>query len=714
MIESATMGIVNKQFSICLNMIVKDESLIIIKTLTNLCSKINFDYWVICDTGSSDNTKELIQEFFDNRQIKGELIVNKWYDFGSNRTLALENAYNKTDYLLIFDADDEIVGDFNFPENIFEYDSYYLKFGSDTKYTRTQIINNRKKYRYVGILHEYIECLEKNTTNTSTILQGEYYINSGKFGNRSNDPNKYSKDALLLEKAYEVALKNEDDIYSRYSFYCANSYRDAGDGDNAIKWYKNTLTLNNWAQEKYISCLRLSELYNNQNRTEQKIYYLIESQKYDDTRVECMYRLIQYYCIHNQNEIAYAFYTLIQKYYENAYMNDTFEKKLFVIHSDYSFYLPYYMIIVCERLKKYELGLKMFDIIFTKQNVELDNFWIKNLVYNLQFYVEKNKEFSFVAKWREYVTLINNKKHDIDTKLINKYEIYNVNTFHEIHNVPIKLTEPRLYDNDSYIVVAILAKDKEIVLPFYLQCIYNQSYDKKFIHLYIRTNDNNDDTNTLVTEFIEKYGNEYASVYFDNSSISEKIKQYSQHEWNAFRFKIIGKIRQDSIDYAVKLNAHYFVADCDNFIIPTTLESLFQNKDIGVLSPLLHTGYNEKDNFGNAYNNKDYSNFHYSVTENGYYNYHENYFCILNNVKIGLSRVGCVHCTYFIPYKYLHSVKYIDETDRHEYVVFSESLRKNNIPQYIDNTSKYGFLTFVEKKEHFDIEYNHNKVKYCF
>ena len=64
MIESATMGIVNKQFSICLNMIVKDESQIIVKTLTNLCVKINFDYWVICDTGSSDNTKELIQEFF--------------------------------------------------------------------------------------------------------------------------------------------------------------------------------------------------------------------------------------------------------------------------------------------------------------------------------------------------------------------------------------------------------------------------------------------------------------------------------------------------------------------------------------------------------------------------------------------------------------------------------------------------------------------------
>ena len=36
--------------SICLNMIVKDESSIIEKTLNNLCSYITFAYWVICDT----------------------------------------------------------------------------------------------------------------------------------------------------------------------------------------------------------------------------------------------------------------------------------------------------------------------------------------------------------------------------------------------------------------------------------------------------------------------------------------------------------------------------------------------------------------------------------------------------------------------------------------------------------------------------------------
>jgi hypothetical protein len=49
--------VITEKPTICLNMIVKDESHIIVKTLEMLCSKIKFSYWVICDTGSTDNTK---------------------------------------------------------------------------------------------------------------------------------------------------------------------------------------------------------------------------------------------------------------------------------------------------------------------------------------------------------------------------------------------------------------------------------------------------------------------------------------------------------------------------------------------------------------------------------------------------------------------------------------------------------------------------------
>ena len=53
----------NIKQTICLNMIVKNESHIIKNTLEMLCNKIKFDYWVICDTGSTDGTQDIINNF---------------------------------------------------------------------------------------------------------------------------------------------------------------------------------------------------------------------------------------------------------------------------------------------------------------------------------------------------------------------------------------------------------------------------------------------------------------------------------------------------------------------------------------------------------------------------------------------------------------------------------------------------------------------------
>ena len=75
---------------ICLNMIVKDEAHILEKRLSSLCEKIKIDYYVICDTGSSDNTKEIITTFFEKQNIKGDLYDHEWKNFGYNRTKALE------------------------------------------------------------------------------------------------------------------------------------------------------------------------------------------------------------------------------------------------------------------------------------------------------------------------------------------------------------------------------------------------------------------------------------------------------------------------------------------------------------------------------------------------------------------------------------------------------------------------------------------------
>ena len=141
--------ITEKPPSICLNMIVKDESHIIQETLRKLCDKINFSYWVICDTGSTDNTPKIIEDFFKSRGISGEMFYDNWKNFAHNRTLALSRAFKKTDLLLVFDADDEIVGEINMPSEV-TADEYHLQFGSSMgpSYTRVLLINNQKPFEY--------------------------------------------------------------------------------------------------------------------------------------------------------------------------------------------------------------------------------------------------------------------------------------------------------------------------------------------------------------------------------------------------------------------------------------------------------------------------------------------------------------------------------------------------------------------------------------
>ena len=54
---------------IALNMIVKNESKIIIRLLESVLPIV--DSYCICDTGSTDDTKEIIKNFFDKWDISG-------------------------------------------------------------------------------------------------------------------------------------------------------------------------------------------------------------------------------------------------------------------------------------------------------------------------------------------------------------------------------------------------------------------------------------------------------------------------------------------------------------------------------------------------------------------------------------------------------------------------------------------------------------------
>lgn len=263
------------------------------------------------------------------------------------------------------------------------------------------------------------------------------------------------------------------------------------------------------------------------------------------------------------------------------------------------------------------------------------------------------------------------------------------------------------------ITIAILAKDKAHTLPLYLKCIEQQTWPAHKTNLYIRTNNNNDKTAEILTAWVEKVRARYAIIYFDKTDVVQPVQKYGQHEWNVERFKVLGKIRQESVDWARSMRSHYFVVDCDNFIKPHTLEKIAET-NLTIVSPFMIC-YQMQD-----VKNSLYSNYHAAISEDGYFADCQEYYLLWNQKIKGLIDLPVVHCAYFIRYDVLEKISYDDATHRYEYVIFSDVARKQKISQYLDNREVYGYITFAENEsvlltepwlQEFDIKTNQKALQ---
>ena len=106
-----TMESLKGKSTLCFGTMCKNEEACILKTLESVYKYI--DYWVVCDTGSTDKTCEIVKEFFAEKNIPGQLYVDEWVGFDVNKSLLFERCHNKTDYLLHLDADDWLMGEFD-------------------------------------------------------------------------------------------------------------------------------------------------------------------------------------------------------------------------------------------------------------------------------------------------------------------------------------------------------------------------------------------------------------------------------------------------------------------------------------------------------------------------------------------------------------------------------------------------------------------------
>ena len=277
--------------TVCLNMIVKNESHVIRRSLDSV--KHLIDYWIIVDTGSMDGTQDIIKEHL--KDIPGELHERPWVNFGHNRNEALKLTHGKSDYILFIDADDRLVlsEDFTLPPLI--KDMYFViqkeTMASGNNHRENHIsllIKNDEDFEWDGVLHEFLKCPKEKS---SSLLSGVYMEYCAE-GDRSKDPQKIQKDIDLLTKGI-----SEDPFNARrYIFYLARTYWSIRDSMSALKYFEKRADMGGDPIEVY-HCLLFIGILQRVLDYDPQIFInsFCKAHVYRPSRAEALYELARYY-----------------------------------------------------------------------------------------------------------------------------------------------------------------------------------------------------------------------------------------------------------------------------------------------------------------------------------------------------------------------------------------------------------------------------------
>jgi glycosyltransferase involved in cell wall biosynthesis len=302
--------------TLCFITMCKNEEHCIRQTLESVYKYI--DYWIVCDTGSTDKTCDIVTSFFKEKNIPGELYVDEWIGFDKNKTLMFERAYKKTDYVLHLDADDFLVGEFK-KELICKdkSDKFHFKtIRGSSQFITSYLYNNSLQWVYAGVAHNIILCLNKDNIVESKIFvneggdAGELYVDANERGSRKLDPNKYLKDALKLkDQFFETLYDDPYGLNNRSVFYTAQSYYDSSMFKEAYQWYNlYTKLKDTWIEEVFESQMRLGRCMIQLKFDVDKIISQFEKaiQIFPD-RAEPYYALGKFLNVQPTNELAYKY-----------------------------------------------------------------------------------------------------------------------------------------------------------------------------------------------------------------------------------------------------------------------------------------------------------------------------------------------------------------------------------------------------------------------
>jgi glycosyltransferase involved in cell wall biosynthesis len=277
---------------ICLNMIVRNEAEIIEQCLRSLLPVI--DTWVVCDTGSTDDTVHRITRFFDRHGVSGRLEHIPFIDFATTRNEALDlcrSSEEPFDYILLADADMELqVEDPGFRAGL-HHSAYLVRQTNVISYYNVRLLRRDVDARYVGATHEYLSLLEP-----AERLEGIAFLDHAAGSSRSE---KHLRDERLL-----LAELERDPGNARAMYYLAQTYREMGRFDEAARCYAARAEVAGWLEETWHALLCLARCQAEMGDHGSYVGTMLRAHELRPTRAEALHDLACFFRVRENYERA--------------------------------------------------------------------------------------------------------------------------------------------------------------------------------------------------------------------------------------------------------------------------------------------------------------------------------------------------------------------------------------------------------------------------
>ena len=290
------------KIKICFCAIFKNESKNVYRCLNS--TKRVIDYISICDTGSTDNTIELIEKWSAENNVPSKIHREPFKDFGYNRNLSVKMAqesFPDATYLLLADADMILHIEENWDKTLLTSDEYLIKQKSSSlDYFNTRIIRRLLSWKCVGVTHEFWRC---DTDHSIEKLDTLWFDDREDGGCKSD---KFVRDKRLLTEGFNDP-ETPSDLKIRYMFYLGQTLRALGEHMEAIKWYRLRIEAGGWIEEIFYSRFQIGFCYQQMGKLNKACISWMETFNSHPNRSEPLYHLAKMYREIDKNHLALIF-----------------------------------------------------------------------------------------------------------------------------------------------------------------------------------------------------------------------------------------------------------------------------------------------------------------------------------------------------------------------------------------------------------------------